>query len=43
MIAGKGVADFNSFKEAVYLDAVYHSRNQYAEISKTTENKEKQL
>lgn len=33
-IAGKNMADFNSFKEAVYLaiDA-YNSRNQYEEIS----------
>jgi 4-phospho-D-threonate 3-dehydrogenase / 4-phospho-D-erythronate 3-dehydrogenase len=34
-IAGKGIADENSFKEAVYLAIdIYHSRNQYAEISK---------
>ena len=33
-IAGKGIADFNSFKEALYLAIdIYHSRNQYAEIS----------
>ena len=33
-IAGKGVADYNSFKEAVYLALdVYRSRIQYAEIS----------
>jgi 4-hydroxythreonine-4-phosphate dehydrogenase len=33
-IAGKGVADFNSFKEAIYLAIdIYNSRNQYAEIS----------
>jgi 4-hydroxythreonine-4-phosphate dehydrogenase len=33
-IAGKGIADFNSFKEAVYLAIdIYNSRNQYAEIS----------
>ena len=33
-IAGKGIADFNSFKEAVYLAIdIYHSRNQYQEIS----------
>lgn len=33
-IAGKGIADFNSFKEAVYLAIdIFHSRNQYAEIS----------
>ena len=33
-IAGKGLADFNSFKEAVYLAIdIYHSRNQYAVIS----------
>lgn len=34
-IAGKGIADYNSFKEAVYsaID-IYNSRIQYAEISK---------
>jgi 4-hydroxythreonine-4-phosphate dehydrogenase len=33
-IAGKGIADYNSFKEAVYLAIdIYHSRNQYQEIS----------
>ena len=33
-IAGKGIADFNSFKEAIYLAIdIYNSRNQYAEIS----------
>jgi 4-hydroxythreonine-4-phosphate dehydrogenase len=33
-IAGKGIADYNSFKEAVYLAIdIYNSRNQYAEIS----------
>jgi 4-phospho-D-threonate 3-dehydrogenase / 4-phospho-D-erythronate 3-dehydrogenase len=33
-IAGKGIADYNSFKEAVYLAIdVFNSRNQYAEIS----------
>ena len=44
-IAGKGVADFNSFKEAVYLAIdIYHSRNQYAEISrKPLKTKEKQI
>ena len=44
-IAGKGVADFNSFKEAVYLAIdIYYSRNQYAEISvKPLKTKEKQL
>ena len=44
-IAGKGVADFNSFKEAVYLAIdIYHSRNQYAEISlRPLKTKEKQL
>lgn len=43
-IAGKGVADFNSFKEAVYLAIdIYNSRNQYAEISqKPLKIKEKQ-
>ena len=34
-IAGKGIADFNSFKEAVYLAIdIYNSRNEYMEISK---------
>ena len=44
-IAGKGIADFNSFKEAVYLAIdVFNSRNQYAEISeKPLKIKEKQL
>ena len=44
-IAGKGIADFSSFKEAVYLAIdIYHSRNQYAEISeKSLKIKEKQL
>jgi 4-hydroxythreonine-4-phosphate dehydrogenase len=42
-IAGKGIADFNSFKEAVYLAIdIYNSRNRYKEISerplKTKEN-----
>ena len=33
-IAGKGIADFNSFKEAIYLAIdIYNSRNLYAEIS----------
>ena len=33
-IAGKGLADNNSFKEAVYLALdVYRSRIQYAEIT----------
>lgn len=42
--AGKGIADYNSFKEAVYLAIdVYNSRNQYAEISqKPLKIKEKQ-
>ncbi len=44
-IAGKGEADYNSFKEAVYLAIdIYNSRNQYAEISqKPLKTKEKQL
>jgi 4-hydroxythreonine-4-phosphate dehydrogenase len=44
-IAGKGEADYNSFKEAVYLAIdIFHSRNQYAEISqKPLKTKEKQL
>ena len=34
VIAGKNKADFNSFKEAVYLALdVFNSRNQYKEIS----------
>jgi 4-hydroxythreonine-4-phosphate dehydrogenase len=43
-IAGKGIADYNSFKEAVYLAIdVYNSRNQHAEISqKPLKIKEKQ-
>jgi 4-phospho-D-threonate 3-dehydrogenase / 4-phospho-D-erythronate 3-dehydrogenase len=33
-IVGKGIADYNSFKEAVYLAIdIFHSRNQYQEIS----------
>ncbi len=42
-IAGKGIADYNSFKEAVYLAIdVYNSRNLYAEISqKPLKTKEK--
>ena len=33
-IAGKGIADHNSFREAVYLAIdIYHSRNHYDEIS----------
>lgn len=44
-IAGKGIADFNSFKEAVYTAIdIYNSRNQYQEISKNPlKIKEKQL
>ena len=44
-IAGKDKADFNSFKEAVYLAIdIYNSRNQYAEISKKPlKTKEKHL
>lgn len=44
-IAGKGIADFNSFKEAVYLAIdVYNSRNEYAEISKKPlKTRQKQL
>jgi 4-phospho-D-threonate 3-dehydrogenase / 4-phospho-D-erythronate 3-dehydrogenase len=34
-IAGKGIADYNSFKEAVYTAIdIYHSRNLYSEISR---------
>ncbi len=44
-IAGKGLADASSFKEAVYLAIdVYHSRNEYLELSKNPlKIKEKQL
>ena len=44
-IAGKNKADYNSFKEAVYLAIdIYNSRNEYAEISqKPLKAKEKQL
>ncbi|MBF4486516.1 4-hydroxythreonine-4-phosphate dehydrogenase PdxA [Flavobacterium sp. CSZ] len=44
-IAGKDMADFNSFKEAVYLAIdIFHSRNQYEEITqKPLKVKEKQL
>lgn len=44
-IAGKDMADYNSFKEAVYLAIdIFHSRNQYEEISqKPLKIKEKQL
>lgn len=44
-IAGKGIADYNSFKEAVYLALdIYNSRNVYAEITKKPlKTKEKHL
>jgi 4-hydroxythreonine-4-phosphate dehydrogenase len=44
-IAGKGVADNNSFKEAVYTAIdIYNSRNEYYEISRNPlKTKEKQL
>lgn len=44
-IAGKGLADNSSFKEAVYLAIdIYHSRNEYLELSKNPlKVKEKQL
>ena len=44
-IAGKGIADYNSFKEAVYTAIdIYNFRNQYQEISKNPlKTKEKQL
>jgi 4-hydroxythreonine-4-phosphate dehydrogenase len=44
-IAGKGLADATSFKEAVYLAIdIYHSRNEYVELSKNPlKIKEKQL
>jgi 4-hydroxythreonine-4-phosphate dehydrogenase len=44
-IAGKGNADFNSFKEAVYLAIdVFHNRNEYREMTKNPlKTKERQL
>ncbi|MBF7091133.1 4-hydroxythreonine-4-phosphate dehydrogenase PdxA [Flavobacterium sp. ALJ2] len=44
-IAGKDIADYNSFKEAIYLAIdIFRSRNQYEEISKKPlKIKEKQL
>jgi 4-hydroxythreonine-4-phosphate dehydrogenase len=44
-IAGKGVADFSSFKEAVYLAIdIYNSRNEYIELVKNPlKTKEKTL
>jgi 4-hydroxythreonine-4-phosphate dehydrogenase len=44
-IAGKGIADYNSFKEAIYLAIdIFHSRNQYAEINqKPLKTKAKQI
>jgi len=44
-IAGKGVADFSSFKEAVYLAIdIYNSRNEYIELVKNPlKTKEKSL
>ncbi len=44
-IAGKGIADYNSFKEAVYTAIdIYNSRNMYHEISHNPlKTKEKQL
>jgi 4-hydroxythreonine-4-phosphate dehydrogenase len=44
-IAGKGTADYNSFKEAVYTAIdIYNSRYQYQEMSKNPmKTKEKQL
>lgn len=34
-IAGKGIADYNSFKEAVYLAIdIYHNRSQYIDLTK---------
>jgi 4-hydroxythreonine-4-phosphate dehydrogenase len=44
-IAGKGLADYTSFKEAVYLAIdIYNSRNEYAELVKNPlKTKEKQL
>ena len=44
-IAGKGIADYNSFKEAVYLAIdIFHSRNEYAAMTeKPLKIKEKPL
>jgi 4-hydroxythreonine-4-phosphate dehydrogenase len=44
-IAGKGIADYNSFKEAVYTAVdIYNSRGQYQEMSKNPmKTKEKHL
>ncbi|RDI05357.1 4-hydroxythreonine-4-phosphate dehydrogenase PdxA [Flavobacterium sp. AG291] len=44
-IAGKGIADFNSFKEALYMALdIFHSRQQYEEMTKNPlKIKEKQL
>lgn len=44
-IAGKGIADYNSFKEAVYLAIdIFHSRNEYAVMTeKPLKIKEKHL
>lgn len=44
-IAGKGLADFNSFKEAVYMALdIFNAREQYAEITKNPlKIREKQL
>lgn len=44
-IAGKGLADYNSFKEAVYLALdVFHNRNEYKELVKNPlKTKQKQL
>ncbi len=44
-IAGRGKADYNSFKEAVYLAIdVYHNRAEYKELTKNSlKTKEKQL
>jgi len=44
-IAGKGLADYNSFKEAIYTAIdIYNSRADYAEISRNPlKTKEKQL
>jgi len=44
-IAGKGIADFTSFKEAVYLAIdIYNSRNEYSEwVKNPLKTKEKSL
>jgi 4-hydroxythreonine-4-phosphate dehydrogenase len=44
-IAGKGIADYNSFREAIYLAIdTYNSRNEYSELTKNPlKSKQNQL